>query len=247
MSMHTKRKCIIIITEVMRMKDTNFANAEKALGITIELTFIVAGYEVLRSCSNYKEGMNFLDIASFANADLSTYCLVLILANIVLLPRAVLLYMQSGISIKDEIFDKKTLGRDIFMGIVLAIISSVIGLLSLFTAKGRTELAFSGWGRLSAPEIVLMVISLVFVSGIIKEIYFRGFAKSFCGNVFGETASLLLFNVLFGWLDWVNSGHSFIVGVLWIWGYKKSGHLIVPMIAHGGMNLISIAFYIITG
>ena len=163
------------------MKDTNFANAEKALGITIELTFIVAGYEVLRSCSNYKEGMNFLDIASFANADLSTYCLVLILANIVLLPRAVLLYMQSGISIKDEIFDKKTLGRDIFMGIVLAIISSVIGLLSLFTAKGRTELAFSGWGRLSAPEIVLMVISLVFVSGIIKEIYFRGFAKSFCG------------------------------------------------------------------
>ena len=33
------------------MKDTNFANAEKALEITIELTFIVAGDEVLRSCS----------------------------------------------------------------------------------------------------------------------------------------------------------------------------------------------------
>ncbi len=31
-------------------------------------------------------------------------------------------------------------------------------------------------------------------SGICKEIYFRGFAKRFCGEVFGETAALLLFN-----------------------------------------------------
>ncbi|MBR1385047.1 MAG: CPBP family intramembrane metalloprotease, partial [Ruminococcus sp.] len=71
-------------------------------------------------------------------------------------------------------------------------------------------------------------------------------AKHFCGDVFGETAALLMFNVLFGMLDWFNMGHSFIVGLLWIWGYKKSGKLIVPMIAHGGMNLISVAYYILT-
>ncbi|MDD6991887.1 MAG: CPBP family intramembrane metalloprotease [Oscillospiraceae bacterium] len=228
------------------MNDKTTANAEKALKITTALTLLVSGYEVLRSCQNYREGMNFLDIASYANADLNTYCLVLILVNIIFLPSAILLYKQSGISLRYEIYEKKSLGRDITAGVVLAVISSVISLLSLIAGKGRTELAFAGRSSLSAGEIVLMIISLGFVSGICKEIYFRGFAKNFCGSVFGETAALLLFNAMFGMLDWFNIGHSFIVGVLWIWGYKKSGHLIVPMIAHGGMNLISVAFYIIT-
>ena len=237
-------KDIIIITEVMIMNNTT--NAERALKITTELTLIVSGYEILRSCQNYSEGMNILDIASYANADLNTYCLILILANMILLPQALMLYKQSGISLKNEIYNKKSLVKDIFMGIVLAVISSVISLLSLIVSKGRTELAFTGWAHLSVGEIILMIVSLGFVSGICKEIYFRGFAKNFCGSVLGETASLLIFNVLFGMLDWFNMGHSFLVGLLWIWGYKKSGHLIVPMIAHGGMNLISVAYYIIT-
>lgn len=224
----------------------NTTNAERALKITTLLTLIVSGYEVLRSCLNYKDGMNILDIASYANADLNSYCLVLILANIILLPQTILLYKQNGINLKNEIFDRKSLGKDILTGVVLAVISSAISLLSLLVTKGRTELAFSGWENLSIGEIILMIVSLGFVSGICKEIYFRGLAKNFCGSVWGETASLLIFNVLFGMLDWFNMGHSFIVGLLWIWGYKKSGHLIVPMIAHGGMNLIAVAYYIIT-
>ncbi|MDE6761070.1 MAG: CPBP family intramembrane metalloprotease [Lachnospiraceae bacterium] len=224
----------------------NTTNAEKALKITTALTLIVSGYELLRSCRNYREGMNLLDIASYATADLNTYCLVLILANMILLPQALMLYKQSGISLKNEIYDRQNLGRDIFMGIVLAVVSAVISLLSVFVSKGRTELAFQGWGQLSVGEIFLMILSLGFVSGICKEIFFRGLAKNFCGSVWGETASLLIINVLFGMLDWFNMGHSFLVGFLWIWGYKKSGHLIVPMIAHGGMNLISVVFYIIT-
>ena len=229
------------------MNHTNYQNAEKALKITTTLTLLVAGYEVFRSCLSYKKGMNFLDIASYANADLNTYCLVLILANIILLPSAIMLYQQSGISLKDEIYEKNSLSKDIVLGIVLAILSSMISLLSLVVCKGRTALAFAGWDRLSISEIILMTISLGFVSGICKEIYFRGFAKTFCGSVLGETTALLLFNVMFGMLDWFNVGHSFIVGLLWIWGYKKSKHLIVPMIAHGGMNLISVVFYIVTG
>lgn len=242
--MHLMKKGITIIIEVMIMNNTT--NAEKALKITTALTLIISGYEILRSCQNYREGMNILDIASYANADLNTYCLILILANMILLPEAILLYKQSGINLKDEIYNIKSLDKDIFMGIVIAVISSVISLLSLFVAKGRTELAFSGWEKLSVGEIVLMIASLGFVSGICKEVYFRGFAKNFCGSIWGETAALLIFNVLFGMLDWFNMGHSFLVGLLWIWGYKKSGHLIVPMIAHGGMNLISVAYYIIT-
>ena len=228
------------------MNNTKNQNAEKAIRITTTLTFIVAGYEVFRSCQNYKPGMNLLDIASFANADLNTYCLVLILANIILLPKTLLLYKNSGISLENEIFSKECLVKDIVLGVILAGISSAISLLSLLVAKGRTDLAFSGWGNLTVGEIILMAVSLGVVSGVCKEIYFRGVAKNFCGSVFGETTALLLFNVMFGMLDWFNMGHSFIVGLLWIWGYRKSKHLIVPMIAHGGMNLISVVFYIIT-
>ena len=227
------------------MNNTNSQNAGKALKITTLLTLIVAGYEVFRSCQNYETGMNLLDIASYANADLNTYCLVLILANLILLPSAILLYKQSGISLKKEIFEKSSLSRDIVIGIILVVVSSAISLLSLIVMKGRTDLAFAGWDRLTASEIVLMIISLGIVSGICKEIFFRGFAKNFCGSVLGETTALLLFNVMFGMLDWFNMGHSFIVGLLWIWGYKRSKHLIVPMIAHGGMNLISVVFYIV--
>lgn len=228
------------------MNNSKNQNAEKAIRITTTLTLIVAGYEIFRSCQNYRSGMNLLDIASFANADLNTYCLVLILANIILLPRALLLYKDSSISLKDEIFSKDSLIKDTILGLSLAAISSMISLLTLVVNKGRTDYAFEGWNGLSISEICLMIISLGIVSGICKEIYFRGFAKNFCGSILGETAALLLFNVMFGMLDWFNMGHSFIVGLLWIWGYKKSKHLIVPMIAHGGMNLISVVFYIIT-
>lgn len=228
------------------MNHTNLQNAEKALMITTLLTIIVAGYEVLCSCQSYQIGMNLLDIVSYANANLNVYCLVLILANLILLPSAILLYKQSGISLKEEIFDKSTLRKDIVLGIVLAGVSSVISLFSLVVMKGRTDLAFGGWDRLTVSEIVLMAISLGGVSGICKEIFFRGLAKNFCAGVLGETTALLLFNMMFGLLDWFNMGHSFVVGLLWIWGYKKSKHLIVPMIAHGGMNLISVVFYIIT-
>ena len=228
------------------MNDPKNQKAEKAIRITTALTLIVAGYEIFRSCQNYRSGMNLLDIASFANADLNTYCMVLILANIILLPRALLMYKDSSISLKDEIFSRNSLIKDTLLGVSLAVISSIISLLSLIVNKGRSDYAFTGWGRLSIGEIMLMTISLGIVSGICKEIYFRGLAKNFCGSVFGETSALLLYNVMFGMLDWFNMGHSFIVGLLWIWGYKKSKHLIVPMIAHGGMNLISVVFYIIT-
>lgn len=228
------------------MNDTQNQKAEKAIMITTALTFIVAGYEIFSSSQNYRSGMNLLDIASFANADLNTYCMVLILANIIMLPRALLLYKDSGISLKDEIFSRDSLVKDTLLGVGLAFISSIISLLSLIINKGRSEYAFTGWGSLSVGEIILMTISLGIVSGICKEIYFRGLAKNFCGSAFGEIGALLLFNVMFGMLDWFNIGHSFIVGLLWIWGYKKSKHLIVPMIAHGGMNLISVVFYIIT-
>lgn len=154
------------------MNYTNSQNAEKALKITTLLTLIIAGFEFFSSCQSYQTGMNLLDIASYANENLSMYCLVLIFANLILISSAIFLHKQSGISLKKEIFVKSSLSKDIFLGIILAVISFVISLFSLIIMRGRTDLAFGGWDRLTMSEIVLMIISLVFVSGICKEIFF---------------------------------------------------------------------------
>ena len=45
-------------------------------------------------------------------------------------------------------------------------------------------------------------IALGLVSGIVKEILFRGLAKVFCSPVMGEMTALILFNVMFTMLDW---------------------------------------------
>ena len=146
-----------------------------------------------------------------------------------------------------EIFKRENLGRDILWGIILAIIASLLSLLWLPVYKGRTELGFAEDGRMGVGVTILYVISLVFVSGICKEIYYRGFAKRFCGTIFGEVTALLLFNLLFALLDWYNFGYSFVLGLVCIFGYQKRKRLIVPMIIHGGTNLISIIFIIVMG
>lgn len=227
------------------MKENNIKYAKTALTITTTLTLFVAGFEVLMASSGYRFGMNIFDIATYSNANMNVYCLILILVNLILLPFAILLYHQSGISLKKEIAEKKTLGRDILLGLAALAASLLLSLAYSFVfAAGRTELAFTD-ADTSLGTTITKIISLVFVSGICKEIYFRGFAKNFVGSVLGETKALLLFNLMFAMLDWYNFGFSFFAGLLWIWSYKKSGHLISSMIAHGGANLAAVVYMIV--
>ncbi len=230
------------------MKEQNIQNANKAITITTVLTLFVAGFEAYTAYCNYKPGMNFFDLASYVTSNRSFYCLILILANIILLPSAVMLYKQNGVSMKKEICTKETLGRDIAYGLVALGATELIGLLGLLFGKinyGRTALA-NTYADNSIGTIIIEIIALAFVSGIFKEFYFRGFAKTFCGPVMGETCSLLIFNMMFAMLDWHNVGYSFIVGLIWIGAYKKTGHLLTTMIAHGGANLIGIIFLLVT-
>ena len=120
-------------------------------------------------------------------------------------------------------------------------VTEVLGLLVLLTYAGRTEMAFAA-KKPSGDELLLWFLALGLVSGICKEIFFRGLAKRFCGPVMGEMTALLLFNVMFAMLDWHNYGYSFVIGLVWIWAYRKTGRLLAPMIAHGGAGIIS-AFY----
>ena len=229
------------------MKENDIKNAGKAITITTVLTLFIAAFEMVNALGFYKPGMNLLDIASYVQANKQIFAFTFILGNLVLFPGAWLLYKANGISLKKEIIERETLLGDILWGIILAIIASILSLLWLPIYKGRTELAFVDDEKMGVGITILYVIALVFVSGICKEIYYRGFAKKFCGSVFGDMASLILFNMLFGLLDWYNFGYSFVLGLVCIFGYQKRKHMIVPMIIHGGVNLISIIYIIVMG
>lgn len=229
------------------MKENDIKNAGKAITITTVLTLFIAAFEMVNALGFYKPGMNLLDIASYVQANKQIFAFTFILGNLVLFPGAWLLYKANGISLKKEIFERETLLGDILWGIILAIIASILSLLWLPVYKSRTELAFVEDGRMGVGLTILYVISLVFVSGICKEIYYRGFAKRFCGTIFGEVTALLLFNMLFALLDWYNFGYSFVLGLVCIFGYQKRKRMVVPMIIHGGTNLISIIYIIVMG
>ena len=236
-----------IVSSEEIIMDTKRTNATRALTITTVLTLFVTGFEIFMAYTHYQQGMNFIDIGSYVTSNRYFYYLILIAANMILLPGAVLLFKENGISLKDEIFDKKTLGKDILIGIIALALSGIGALLSTLVYKGQTDLAFKA-SRPSAGMTIMGVLALVLVSGIIKEILFRGLAKVFCGPVMGEITALILFNLLFTMLDWYNFGFSFVLGLICIWAYKKTGHLIAPMIAHGGINLIALVYQImVTG
>ena len=229
------------------MKEKDIKNAGMALTITTVLTFFIATFEMVNALSFYKPGMNLLDIASYVQANKWIFAFTFIFANLVIFPSALFLYKANGISLKKDIFERESLAGDILWGVILAIAAGLLSLLYLPVYRGRTELAFAEDGKMGVGISVLYVLALVFVSGFCKEIYYRGFAKRFCGAIFGEKTALLLFNMLFGLLDWYNFGYSFVLGLLCIFGYRKRKHLIVPMIIHGGVNLISIIYIIVMG
>ena len=218
-------------------------NAKNALTITTVLTLFVTGFEIFMAYANYKPGMNFIDIASYVTSNRYFYYLILITGNMILLPAAVLLFKENGLILKEEIFGKKKSGKSILIGIIAVALAGISALLSTLVYRGQTDLAFKH-GPQSVGLLIMGVIALGLVSGIVKEILFRGLAKVFCGPVMGEMTALILFNVLFTMLDWYNFGFSFILGLICIWAYKKTGHLLAPMIAHGGINIISLVYWI---
>lgn len=162
------------------------------------------------------------------------------------MPSAVLLYKQYNISLKNEIIERKTLGKDILIGLAALAVSLIISLLYGFIySAGSSDLAYKG-SDTTVGTTIMKIVSLGVVSGICKEIYFRGFAKTFVGAALGETQALILFSVMFAMLDWYNLGFSLIMGLIWSYAYKKSGHLITSMIAHGGANLAAIIYVLVT-
>ena len=162
----------IVSMEVISM-ETSKTNATRAIAITATLTLFVTGFEIFMAYTHYKQGMNFIDIGSYVTSNRYFYYLILIAANMILLPGAVLLFKENGISLKEEILGKKTSWKDILIGIIALALSGVAALIQTFVYMGQTDLAFKA-DRPSVGITIMGVIALVFVSGIVKEILFRG-------------------------------------------------------------------------
>lgn len=165
--------------------DTTKQNAKQAVALTTILTLFVAGFELLIAFTKYRAGMNFLDLTTYVTQNKYIYFMLLMIANLALFPAAFLLFKTNGISLKNEICSKKTLGKDILYGIIALAGTEIVGLVSILADKGKTEMAYV-MTKPSAEIIILWFISLGLVSGIIKEIFFRGLAKIFAGKVKGD-------------------------------------------------------------
>ena len=88
--------------------------------------------------------------------------------------------------------------------------------------------------------VLLEVLSLVIVSGFLKEIYFRGIPYYLLKNKFGELNTFLFGNICFAIIDWPNFGLSFFTGGIWYLFFRRNGSLIIPIIGHGLCNLLGI-------
>lgn len=158
--------------------DTTKQNAKQAVALTTIFTLFVAGFELLIAFTKYRTGMNFLDLTTYVTQNKYIYFMLLMIANLALFPAAFLLFKTNGISLKNEICSKKTLGKDILYGIIALAGTEIVGLVSILADKGKTEMAYV-MTKPSAEIIILWFISLGLVSGIIKEIFFRGLARFF--------------------------------------------------------------------
>ena len=171
--------------------------------------------------------------------------MIFLLVLFISLPFALILFKENNISIKDAIYNKKTLIKDIVLGIILGIISAGVAyLFSLMRTFGSSSEHVVLYNQ-HVTTYILGIFSLSIVCGCLKELYFRGFAKYFLADTLGEKTSYILTAILFGIVDWQNMGSSIILGLLWAWAYNKNGKLIVPMVAHGIINLIGFIWMII--
>lgn len=228
----------------MRQEAENLSQykfAKQAIMLAMFTASIMAIYEFIASALHYEMGMNIFDMAQYATNRAVPYHYALILCLTVSFPMVYLLFKEKGVNFKDAIYDKRTLVRDIAIGLLGAIISTALnGIWHFLMASQVSVPAYLPEVPFNSLNFALQIISLVFFSGFIKELIFRGLAMHMGKDVFGEWGAFLLFNIIFSILDWMNFGSSFVSGIIWFLCYRKTKKLITPIVCHGIGNLIAV-------
>ncbi|MFP4165026.1 MAG: CPBP family intramembrane glutamic endopeptidase [Chitinispirillaceae bacterium] len=221
--------------------DTNVENVSsnhhlKALVLTalpavmIGLCILSLGFVV------HKNGMNLFELTGSIYD--RYYPLILVSYIIILpafLPFAVKLFRHNRISLLEKLTSKDTFAKDAVWGIAAGISSYAFFFVDVHVML-KMPVEKAGPGSL----ILLEILSIVIISGILKEIYFRGIPYYIMKGRYGEWKAFLFGNICYTVLDWPNFGLSFFLGLIWYLFFRKRGSLIIPIIGHGLFNLLGV-------
>lgn len=231
----------------MSKKENENTNKNVLIALTV-LTYItsaVAGYEFISACKNFRPEGNIFDFCASAVTEYIPYTMIFLLVLFTALPFALYLFKDNGLSVNKILIDKEHIVGDIFIGIGLGGISSIISLPFTFMRTSGCSYEHTLENDSSIWLYIMLILSLTFCCGLLKELFFRGFALNIMSDFFGENTSIAITAILFGIVDWQNMGSSVVFGLLWGFVYKKKRRLIIPVIAHGLVNLIGTVWMIL--
>lgn len=213
------------------------ADSRKLMGaamIFVIPSLIIAIFQLILAYTVYEPGMGIFDLTGAMTA---RYDLVRILMYGLIIacffPIAVVFYRSNGINLKDEFFVDKKYLKDIGYGVATAIIAFGVYYIIVHVIMAIPVYQYEAYSNLW-----INILAYVFISGICKEVYFRGVPYRFLKDKLGEWPAFLLANLCFSILDWFNVGMSFVLGLIWYLFYRKRGSLIIPIIGHGLFNLL---------
>lgn len=146
----------------------------------------------------------------------------------------------NGLSIKDYGFDCSDLIKNIFIGIILAIIIMII-ILSLSHLFFGVQIKFGGL-KTNFINAVLSTFSYYLIVGIWEEFYFRGFLFiTFLKNNLGFNQSALISSVIFSLIH-VKSFNLSETSWLWFVGIIFIGYIIVYIYTYTN-SIWSVVFF----
>jgi CAAX amino terminal protease family. len=210
------------------------SNPMEAAMLFVVPAIIIAGFELLLEASIYKPNMNLYDLTGKLDSNYSLIMLLLyVIVLVSLFPLTLCLFKKNGLELKHKFFRRGEKSKDILFGITAGLSSYAFGIII-----NHVILKFPIYKYENVHQLPIAIISLVIVSGLLKEIYFRGIPYIFLKDAFGEWTAFLMGNICFTILDWPNVGYSFFLGLIWYLFYRKRGSLSIPVIAHGLHNLL---------
>jgi len=184
----------------------------------------------------YKPGLNLFELTGAMYDKYYTEILIIyIIVLPIFFPFILKIFRENGTNLISNLTSRKTIYRDIILGILAGICSYIFFFIDVHIIM---KMPIEKSNNIS--QILLEILSIVFVSGFFKEIYFRGIPYILLKGKYGEWKTFLYGNICFTILDWPNLGLSFFLGIIWYLFYRKNGSLIIPMIGHGLFNLLGI-------
>ncbi len=207
-----------------------------ATAIFVVPSLLIAIFQLLLACSVYVSGMGIYDLTGAISAK---YELVIILMYLLIIacffPISIVFYKSHGVKLQNEFFADNKYFKDIALGVAAALVSFIVSFIIAHIIFKTPVYRYTSYNVLW-----LNILAYVLVSGICKEVYYRGVPFRFLREELGEWPAFLVANVCFTILDWNNVGLSFVLGLVWYLFYRKRGSLIIPILGHGLYNLLCV-------